>query len=413
MCEQARPLEPEFLYLGVTKMENKICPGFKAAGLASGVKKNGEKDLGIIYSEVTANAAGVFTTNRVQAACVGFNRERLRSGKCQAVIVNSGNANCCNGERGLTDVFKMAESAGKALGISEEFVLVASTGVIGESLPIEKIETASPQLITALTSSGMQDFAEAILTTDTVPKQVTRKGRIDGKDFTVTGVAKGSGMIRPNMATLLSFICTDIEAGPETLQTLLSASVDRSFNRITIDGDTSTNDMVLILANGMSGAVVEGQAQISAFQAVLDSVLYDLARMIVKDGEGATKLVEIVVNGAASDADARLAAETIANSSLVKTALFGEDANWGRIIAAAGRAGVALDPDGIDIFFNSICMARKSQGCGKAVEAEVSEVLKKSEYAITVDLGMGAGRASALTCDFSIDYVKINADYRS
>jgi glutamate N-acetyltransferase/amino-acid N-acetyltransferase len=394
-------------------MEKMGCPGFKAAGVACGLKKNGRKDLGLIYSELPATVAGVFTRNRVQAASVLLDRQRVTAGVCRAVIVNSGNANCCTGEQGMQAALRMAQIAADGLGVAEEEVLVASTGVIGEPLPIEKIETAAPGLIAALKAESMQDFAEAIMTTDTVPKIVTRQGNLAGKTFTVTAVAKGAGMIRPDMATMLCFVTTDVQAPGALLKEILTAAVNRSLNRMTVDGDTSTNDTVLLMANGRSGIALEDQSRQAAFQDVLDDVLITMAKWLIKDGEGATKLVEIVVQGAASDPDAHRIADTIANSNLTKTAIFGEDANWGRILAAAGRAGVPLASEKIDVYFGTVLMVKNGVGCGKAVEAEVSKTLKQSEFKITVDLKMGSGCATVFTCDFSIDYVKINADYRS
>ena len=387
--------------------------GFKAAGIASGLKKNGGKDLGMIFSEVPASVAGIFTTNKVQASSVILARKRIQSGTCQAIIVNSGNANCCTGSKGMQDTLSMSGFASAELEIPDEHVLVASTGVIGEPIPLDKIKSAVPDLIRELKPDGIADLAESIMTTDTVPKVVTATGKIGGKSYAVTGVAKGSGMIRPNMATMLCFVWTDIKISPAVLQEALLASADKSFNRITIDGDTSTNDMAIIMANGLSDAVVNGASQVESFRAVLDDVLIKLARMIVKDGEGATKIVEITVKGAESDADAIKVAETVAHSNLVKTAFFGEDANWGRIIAAAGRAGVPVLPDSIDIFFDDVQMVKDSMGCGKAVEAETTRILKKPEFGIVIDLNMGEGKAAVVTCDFSIDYVKINADYRT
>ncbi len=259
----------------------------------------------------------------------------------------------------------------------------------------------------------MDDFARAIMTTDTVPKVVSRQVSVRGKTSAITGVAKGSGMIRPDMATLLCFVLTDMGATPDVLKEMLAEANDRSFNRITIDGDTSTNDTVLLMANGLCGAGIRDAEDRRSFQAALDDVLSKLARMIVKDGEGATKLVEILVRGALSDGDATLIADTVAHSNLVKTALFGEDANWGRIIAAVGRARAPMDPDKIDIFFGDIQMVEKGIGCGEGIEAEVTKVLKTPEFSIAIDLNMGSGSSSVLTCDLSADYVKINADYRT
>jgi len=390
-----------------------MCPGFKAAGIAAGLKKKNKKDLGLIFSEVSANVAGVFTRNRIKAAPVILDRERIKSGVCQAIIVNSGNANCCTGEQGIRDAETMASLSASELGISEDLVLVASTGVIGEPLPIERIKTAIPDLVGALQPGGISDLAESIMTTDTVPKIVSSQGVVEGKSFIVSGVAKGAGMIRPDLATMLCFVCTNANASPDVLKEVLISAIDRTFNRITIDGDTSTNDTVLMLANGLSGAVIETPGDKAIFQEVIDRILLDLAKQLVRDGEGVTKLVEIIVQGAASDSDARKVADTVAHSPLVKTAFFGEDANWGRIIGAVGRAGADVDPDRIDLFFNDIQMVKAGMGCGKAVEVEATKVLKKSEFTVVVNLNMGQGFGSMITCDFSVDYVKINADYRS
>jgi glutamate N-acetyltransferase/amino-acid N-acetyltransferase len=393
--------------------EGIMCQGFKYAGLASGLKKNGQKDLGLIYSETPADVAGVFTRNEVKAAPVILDMQRIISGTCQAVIANSGNANCCTGEKGMQDAILMARWTAKELDLPEEQVLVASTGVIGEPLSVEKIQKTLPDLVDVLEPDRISDFAEAIMTTDTVPKVVSKKGNLDGKAFTVTGVAKGAGMIRPDMATLLCFVMTDAACPSDMLQGLLLTSIKRTLNRITVDGDTSTNDTALLIANGLSGAVINSEAQSRQFQPVLDEVLMSLGKQLIKDAEGATKLVEIAVKGAGSDADAHRIADTIAHSNLLKTALFGEDANWGRILAAAGRAGVPIEPGTIDVYFADVLMVKSGMGCGKKAEAEATQILKQPEYTLTIDLKAGAGKASVFTCDFSIDYVKINASYRS
>lgn len=394
-------------------MQILACPGFKAAGVAAGIKKNGRKDLGLIVCDPPASVAGLFTRNRVQAAPVQLDRERVQGGLCRAVIVNSGNANCCTGDAGDRDARRMARAAAEAIQGAEEQVLVASTGVIGEPLPLEPIERALPGLVAALRAEGVTDFAEAIMTTDRVPKAVSRQARIDGRQVTVTGVAKGAGMIRPDVATMLCFIMTDACVDAPSLHAMLTDGANRSFNRITVDGDTSTNDTILLMASGVSGAAVATAQARAAFQAVLDQTMLSLATWLVKDAEGANKLVQIEVRGAASDTDAYRIADTVANSPLVKTALFGEDANWGRILAAAGRAGVPFDPGRVDVFIGPVQMVAGGVGCGKAVEAEAARVLKADEFGITIDLHMGPGRDSVFTCDFSIDYVKINADYRS
>ena len=394
-------------------MENMACPGFKAAGIAAGIKKNGEKDLGIIYSEVPANAAAVFTRNRVQAAPVLLDRQRIASGICRAVIANSGNANCCTGDQGMRDALAMAESVASEVGIDPDEVFVASTGVIGELLPIDIVLDAVPRLVGSCGPGNAGDFARSIMTTDTVPKVVTRQGSLNGKSYRITGVAKGSGMIRPDMATMLCFVFTDAAIPADSLGKMLAEANECSFNRITIDGDTSTNDTVLLMANGLSGARVANGEDQQAAQKTLNGVLSDLARMIVRDGEGATKLVDITVEHADSDQDARIVADTVAHSNLVKTALFGEDANWGRILAAVGRAGVPMKPDRVDIYFGDVLMVEKGVGCGKGAEAEATKVLRTREFSITIDLNMGTGTASVLTCDLSLDYVRINADYRT
>ena len=388
-------------------------PGFKAAGVAAAIKKAGIRDLGLLFSETPATVAAVFTKNRVKAAPVLLDQQRVRSGRCQAVIANSGNANCCTGESGMEHAIAMTRFAAVELNIAEDLVQVASTGVIGAPFPIGRVEAAVPELVKALRPDGFREFAEAIMTTDTVPKVVSNTGDIDGRRFTVTGIAKGAGMIRPDMATMLCFVATDVKAEAGILSEALAQSSDRSFNRITIDGDTSTNDTVILMANGVSGIRIDEAAHRSIFQSVLDDVLLQLAKSVVKDGEGATKFVEVHVTGAAAENDAKSVAYTVAHSNLFKTALFGEDANWGRIIAAAGRAGVPLDPDRVDIFFDDVMMVKNGLSCGAAAEAEATRVLKRPEFVVQIDLHMGDADHTVYTCDFSIDYVKINADYRS
>jgi len=394
-------------------MNSYLPAGFEASGISAGIKKNEEKDLGLIVSEKPANAAGVFTQNRIKAAPVLLDMERVKRYACRAIIVNSGNANCCTADQGLKDALSMSRDAAMALGVREEEVLVASTGVIGEPLPVDIIQRAIPRLVASLGPEGIDDFARSIMTTDTVPKVICRTSVFEGKSVKITGVAKGSGMIRPDMATMLCFLVTDAQIDTDMMGDMLAEANQQSFNRITIDGDTSTNDTVLLLANGQSGAAIVDTENRQQFQDLLNAVLSSLSRMIVKDGEGAAKLVEISVHNAGSEQQARLVADTVAHSNLVKTALFGEDANWGRIIAAVGRSGVPVSPDAIDIRFNDVQMVKDGTGCGKSAEAEATEVLKTPEFSIAIDLNMGKGSASVLTCDFSIDYVKINADYRT
>jgi len=394
-------------------METKGCTGYQLAGVASGLKKNNNKDLGLIYSEVPASVAGIFTRNKIQAAPVQLDKKRISSGSCQAIIANSGNANCCTGDQGMQDAIHMTRLAAIGLEISEDLVLVSSTGVIGQLLEIEKIEAAMPELLDALDADGFTAFAEAIMTTDTVPKIVTRQGEIDGQTFTITAMAKGAGMIRPDMATMLCYVLSDVEAAPDQLNRVLKPAADRSLNRLTIDGDTSTNDTTIIMANGQSGAKISSDDHLARFHSLLVEVLIDISRQLVRDGEGVSKLVDIIVKGASTDDDALRIADTVAHSPLLKTAFFGEDANWGRIFMAVGRAGAEINPDTIDVFFDDVQMVKDSFGCGDRAEKEATEVLKQPEFKVTIDLKIGDGHASMLTCDFSVDYVKINADYRS
>ncbi|MCB2149665.1 MAG: bifunctional glutamate N-acetyltransferase/amino-acid acetyltransferase ArgJ [Deltaproteobacteria bacterium] len=389
------------------------CKGFTACGMAAGIKKNGNRDLGLLVSDRTARVAAVFTKNLVQAAPVQLDRERIKSGAARAVIVNAGNANCANGRQGRVAARAMSAAVARALSVPEDHVLVASTGVIGAPFPIEKVESAVPDLVEKLDPGGIPDLARAIMTTDTRPKTGARQGAVDGVAYRIVAVAKGAGMIRPDMATMLCFICTDADIPVSDLQTALKRSVDLSFNRITIDGDSSTNDTVITMANGASGAVIEADADKVTFQRLLDDLCMDLARQMVKDGEGVTKVVDLTVRGARSDPDARAIADTIAHSPLVKTAFFGEDANWGRIIAAAGRAGVFLDPERLDLYFDEVLMVKNGTGCGQDAEEKATGVLRKPEFSVVLDLNLGEGTATMLTCDFSLDYVKINADYRS
>ncbi|MCP3901187.1 MAG: bifunctional glutamate N-acetyltransferase/amino-acid acetyltransferase ArgJ [Desulfobacteraceae bacterium] len=387
--------------------------GFKFHGINAGIKPDDKLDLGVIFSEKPAALAAVFTQNKIIAAPVIIGKDKLKNGVCQAVLVNSGNANCYTGERGLKDAINSSNMVAKAFEISEDFVIVSSTGVIGLPLPMGKFEKGVPLLIKEIDLGSIENFAKAILTTDKVTKTVITKDVINGNEFTITGIAKGSGMIKPDMATMLAFICTDINISSSVLQIVLKKSCDRSFNRISVDGDTSTNDTVLCLANGMSQASVENEDDITQFQASLDHVLFELSKKIVKDGEGATKLAKVIVKGAKSSEDAFRAAETIANSNLVKTALFGEDPNWGRIVAAAGRSGAEVVMDNIDLKFDDVMIVDKGKWCGKNAEAKANLVLKKNEYQIVLNLNIGQFEDYFLFCDFSHEYVTINADYRS
>lgn len=387
--------------------------GFKFKGITAGIKKDGKKDLGIIFSARPASAAALFTENKVVAPPVIMGRERIKSGLCQAVIVNSGNANCFTGDQGLRDAAETARLAAHELNIPEALVMVASTGVIGAPLPMDKFRDAMAELTSEMQESGLEDFAQAILTTDLRIKTVSKKSSIKGEEFTVSGVAKGSGMIRPNMATMLAFICTDLDISSTLLKSSLKIACDQSFNRISVDGDTSTNDMVLAMANGMSNAAVEESDDALEFQKILNEVMMELSKMIVRDGEGATKLVKIVVNGAVSAEDAYKVAEAVSHSNLVKTAIYGEDPNWGRITAAAGRSGAEVDPGKIDLVFGDVALVKQGVWQGVDAEKRAAQIMKNSELDIFLDLNMGKFSDFYYFCDFSENYVKINANYRS
>ena len=390
--------------------------GFKAAAVAAGIRYADRLDLGMIFSTTPAVAAGVFTTSTVKAAPVLLDIERLRLGKAQALLVNSGNANACTGEPGMQLAVVTGDMAAQALHIDPALVQVASTGVIGEQIAPAPFEQAMPKLVQALSSDGFDDLSKAIMTTDLVPKVASAEIDVDGKKVTLLGVAKGSGMIMPNMATMLCFIVTDAAIDQPLLDQLLKAAVERSFNRITVDGDTSTNDMVLVMANGAANnaqMIDPSSAAVVDFAQALDAICLDLARKIVLDGEGATKFVTIRVNGATSETSAVQAARTVANSALVKTAFFGEDANWGRIIAALGRSGCPFKQERVSISFDAVQLVANGLFVGGEVEAEATKVMKQKEFTVTIDLGEGESCGEIYTCDFSYDYVKINADYRS
>ena len=389
--------------------------GFRYAARAAGIKKSGKPDLAMIVADRPATCAGTFTTNRVVAAPVVLTRDHLRGGRCQAILVNSGNANACTGQQGLTDARRCAALAAAALGIDEELVAVCSTGVIGVPLPMARFEAGVPELAGALAADQASAVAEAIRTTDAFPKVSVRQIQTQGGAVRILGLAKGAGMIHPDMATMLAFVMTDAVLDAVAADRLLRAAVTRSFNRITVDRDTSTNDTVLLLASGAAGvpAFSPGSPVEAAFAAALEEVLLELAKLIVRDGEGATKLVRVQVDGAVSEADALAVARSIATSALVKTAFFGADANWGRIIAAAGYAGVEIDPGRVSIRFDDVPMVECGLGLGPAQEVLATAVLKQSEFTVTVDLGLGAAGAWYYTSDLNYEYVRINADYRS
>jgi glutamate N-acetyltransferase/amino-acid N-acetyltransferase len=391
----------------------KVPKGFQFAVAKGNIKYSGRTDMGLIYSEVEATAAGVFTTNKVRASNVGLNKQKLRSGKGQAVIVNSGNANVCTGEQGIKDTFEMSDLTAKLLGIKPVRTFVCSTGVIGAPMPMNKVRNGIKDLTRNLGKNSLNDVAKAIMTTDKFPKVTYRQIIIGGKRVTVTACAKGAGMIDPNMATMLCFITTDATVGSKALKTLLKEVSDETFNTITVDGDMSTSDTVLILANGLAGnkPLTTKSIDYKKFKKTIHDICYELAELMVKDGEGATKVVEIEVKGAKTKADAKKAADAIANSLLVKTAIYGNDANWGRIIAAVGSSGVNFDPQKVDIIFDDLQVVKNSTSTGK--DSEANKKLKKKKVKILVHLKYGSASSSALTCDLTEEYVKINSEYRT
>lgn len=388
--------------------------GFYASGLHCGVKHK-KLDLGLLYSLIPAAAAGVYTTNQVQAAPLKVTQDSLsQEGKLQAVIVNSGNANACTGKRGLIDAKAMQLQTAEKLGIPSHYVGVASTGVIGEHMPMDKISSGIQKLVLDSELKGSIDFSQAILTTDTVSKNTAYSLKINDKDITIAGTAKGSGMIHPNMATMLGFITTDAAVNKDALHEALSYAVERTFNCITVDGDTSTNDMVLMLANGMgeNEELNKNHPEWELFLDALVMVCEDLGKLIAKDGEGASKLIEVNVLGAKTEKEARIIAKTVVGSPLVKTAVFGCDANWGRIIAAAGYSGVSFNPDAIKILIGDSEVVIDGEPVLFS-EEEVRNYLKGHEIHITVILAEGIGCGRAWGCDLTYDYVQINASYRT
>lgn len=430
--------------------------GFRAAGVHAGIKRK-RKDVAVIVSDVAAAAAAVFTTNKVQAAPVQVTREHVAGGRLRAVVANSGNANAVTGPEGLADARRMAALVAEALGAAPQEVAVASTGVIGVRLPMDKVEAGIAKALAALGRSedaaaadaagsgdgnagsghaggsngdatangdghgngdgpdtGSLAAARAIMTTDTVPKEIAVEFMLKGRTVRLGGIAKGSGMIHPNMATMLAFLTTDAAVAPAALQQALRRSAQRTYNRITVDGDTSTNDMVVIMANGLAGhdPVEADDPALAVFQEALDYVNTHLAKAIARDGEGATKLIEVRVEGAPDEAAALQAARAVAGSSLVKTAVYGNDANWGRILAAVGYSGIDFDPATVDIWIGDVAVARR--GAGVAFdEAAASAALRRPEVLLRVALNAGDAAATVWTCDLTEGYININASYRS
>jgi glutamate N-acetyltransferase/amino-acid N-acetyltransferase len=394
-------------------MGDYLVRGFKASVMAAGIKKRGGLDLALIFSEKEASAAGVFTGNKVKAAPVLLSQENIKKGRARAIIANSGNANACTGEAGLQSARYTIQSVAEELGIGPEQVLVASTGVIGAPLNTEVIGKSLPGLVKALSAEAVPRVVEAIMTTDSFPKLSLFEGKAGGKPYKVVGMAKGAGMIMPDMATLLCFILSDIAMDPTRLNEALLWGVEKTFNRISVDGDMSTNDTVFVLANGAAGNGALSAEDFQGFRAGLTEVMDELSTMIVRDGEGATKLIRISIKGAATPADALTAARTLANSALVKTAFYGSDPNWGRIMAALGRSGIQMREEGVTIWVGDVKIVEKGMGRGAEPEAKAAEKMKGKEFSVTVDLHEGKFEDYITTCDLTHEYVTINADYRT
>ena len=402
-------------------IEGGVCAaqGFKAAGIHVGIKTNNisKKDLALIAADTNCAAAAVYTKNIVKAAPLHITKNHLANGRARAIIVNSGNANACAPD-GEQNALRMCKAAAQALGVDETEVIVASTGVIGQRLPIEKIENGVPGLASQLSGENSCDAASAIMTTDLKMKQIAMETEIGGKPVRIGGIAKGSGMIHPNMGTLLAFLTTDCAINREMLQRALADAANISFNRISVDGDTSTNDMLCLLSGGMAGntGIESPGAEYDAFSGMLNTVCVELAKMMASDGEGATHLITCSVGGAASEADAETLSKSIISSTLTKAAIFGADANWGRVLCAMGYSGVEFDPDSVDVAFESA--AGRIMVCEKGRGLPFDEELAKkilTEHDITIDVSIGGGKEKCTCwgCDITYDYIKINGDYRT
>jgi glutamate N-acetyltransferase / amino-acid N-acetyltransferase len=397
--------EVEWLEGGITAV-----PGILASGLHCGIKPGALRDLALVYSSTPATAAGVFTTNRVVGAPVKVSRERLRAGVVQAIVASSGCSNTATGEQGLRDAREMTEIVAKHLRIPEERVLVASTGIIGRTLPMDKIRTGLPKLVKALSPQGGRHAAEGIMTTDTHPKEAAVRVEIGGRPITLGAIAKGTGMIHPMMATMFCFVATDLAVERDALRAAIRRAVAGSFNRISVDGDRSTSDTVVILANGLAEnrPLAHGDRRLRGFQQALDLLTQRLAVMQVRDGEGATLVIDVRVRGAKTRRDAELAARGIANSPLFKTAMAGRDPNWGRVMSAVGASGAAVQEERVAIWYGEEQVAQQGRLRDGVSWERVKAELGKPEVALTVDLGLGTAQDHIWTCDLTTDYVKIN-----
>ena len=410
---EARATEPkpgdlEWLTGGVTAV-----PEILASGIAAGIKPSGKKDLALLYSSSPARAAAVFTSNQVKGAPVLVSQEHVKSGVAQAIVASSGCSNVCTGEQGMRDAREMTKVVGDLLRIPARQVLIASTGVIGQPLPMDRIRAALPKLVKALSPQGGHAAAEAIMTTDTRPKEAAVKVEVNGRPITIGGIAKGVGMIEPHLATMFCFLTTDAAVAPAALRSALKRSVDDSFNRITVDSDQSTSDTVAILANGLAetAPLDAGSRGFRQFTRALGAVTTRLARMLVEDGEGATRLVTVAVRGARTRRDAVAVARSVANSPLVKTAINGQDPNWGRIMMAIGKSPARVEADKIAVAFEDELLVERGMLRDGAKHERIRETMTRPAYTITIDLGLGRGEAHVFTCDLSEEYVRINAKY--
>ena len=395
-------------------MKNDLPQGFRAGAAAAGFKKPGRNDIGLIVSDRPAVMAALFTTNAFKAAPVQVGQEILaRYGTARAVLANSGQANACTGREGIENCRETQRLVAEAVGVQPHEIVPLSTGVIGAQLKMDLWRAAVPALARSLGTQDAEGFTRAFMTTDAFPKFVTRQVRLSGGEVRLAGMAKGAGMICPNMATMLSVVLTDAAVEREAWQDMFARAVAKTFNRVTVDGDTSTNDTVLGLANGASGVSAAAEQDARQLEDALTDVLGRLAHMLVKDGEGATKVMHISVCGAPSDADAEQVARTVAHSQLVKTAIYGQDANWGRIVAAVGRSGVAIDPDAVRLTLCGVERFRDGQPVNDHLEEQLAELLKGKDIEVGIELGDGPGVAAVHASDLSHDYVSLNADYRS
>ncbi len=386
--------------------------GFTACGIPAGIKKSGKKDLALLVSDRPAAAAGCFTTNQVRSATVRLDAQRVKAGRGRAIVVNSGNANACTGAQGMKDARRMSALTAELLGLPASQVYVASTGPIGVPMPMDLIETGIRQAVPQLSPAGGSDAADAIMTTDTRPKRITVRFTVAGRPVTLAAMAKGAGMIHPNMATMLCFVCTDAAVAPSALQRALKEAVALSFNRISVDGDQSTNDTVLVLANGAAGhrPLRPGHRDWKTFTSALLTALRTLALKIARDGEGAKKLITVRVKGARSDREADAAARAVANSLLVKTCWHGDYPNWGRIMDAVGYSPARVVEEKVEIHYDDRIAVRRGRAAGTPV-SQLSAIQAREQFAVTINLHLGRGAAEVYTCDCSEEYVRINVDY--